>query len=275
LPGLFKEFERTDPIDSILTCGPEPMEYKVVEEAEKREIPSQVSLERIIKCSVGICGSCDLGGYRTCGEWHIAYGRDLLKTEFGKFTRDKTGSRVPVSKGDKEVLPISLISPNQLEPLTPRDDPLLEMEIAGVYFPNTTMNASGSGFATGWLYRLVKSGAGAVATKSIGPEPRKGYSSAESLCQNIAWQAADSIGQSSRAYHKTDRGIHRRIQKGFEKQCQQINKPENQQIYSPFSFSSSSLTYIGTPIRIAIAVASLGLASSSAILFPFFNIIFP
>jgi dihydroorotate dehydrogenase (NAD+) catalytic subunit len=37
------------------------------------------------------------------------------------------------------------------------------------------MNASGAGFSSPWLYRLAKAGAGAVVTKSIGPEPREGY----------------------------------------------------------------------------------------------------
>jgi dihydroorotate dehydrogenase (NAD+) catalytic subunit len=37
------------------------------------------------------------------------------------------------------------------------------------------MNGSGVGFSSGWLYRLAKAGAGAVVTKSTGPERREGY----------------------------------------------------------------------------------------------------
>ncbi len=164
LPELFEL-----KVDLVLICGPELMAYKVVKEAKKRNIPSQVCNERITKCAMGVCGACDLGGRRTCKEGHIASGEELLKTEFGKVTRDKTGSRVSLLHGSEN------ISFEPLKPLARRKDPLLEMKVDWLYYPNTVMNASGSGFASGWLYRLARAGAGAVVTKSIGPEPREGY----------------------------------------------------------------------------------------------------
>lgn len=52
----------------------------------------------------------------------------------------------------------------------------LRTEIAGVRLRNPTMLASGFLDETGGsLLRVFKSGAGAVVTKSIGPEPREGY----------------------------------------------------------------------------------------------------
>lgn len=52
----------------------------------------------------------------------------------------------------------------------------LRTEIAGVRLRNPTMLASGFLDETGGsLLRLFKAGAGAVVTKSIGPEPREGY----------------------------------------------------------------------------------------------------
>ena len=52
----------------------------------------------------------------------------------------------------------------------------LRTEIAGVRLRNPTMLASGFLDETGGsLLRLFKVGAGAVVTKSIGPEPREGY----------------------------------------------------------------------------------------------------
>ncbi len=52
----------------------------------------------------------------------------------------------------------------------------LRTEIAGVRLRNPTMLASGFLDETsGSLLRVFKSGAGAVVTKSIGPEPREGY----------------------------------------------------------------------------------------------------
>ncbi len=52
----------------------------------------------------------------------------------------------------------------------------LRTEIAGVRLRNPTMLASGFLDETGGsLLRVFKAGAGAVVTKSIGPEPREGY----------------------------------------------------------------------------------------------------
>jgi len=48
-------------IDLILTCGPEIMMKKVLEIAEIHNIPIQASLERKMKCGIGVCGSCCVG----------------------------------------------------------------------------------------------------------------------------------------------------------------------------------------------------------------------
>ena len=44
--------------DAIYTCGPELMMYKTVKLANEKGIFVQASLERMMKCGVGICGSC-------------------------------------------------------------------------------------------------------------------------------------------------------------------------------------------------------------------------
>ena len=44
--------------DAIYTCGHELMMYKVVKLANEKGIFVQASLERMMKCGVGICGSC-------------------------------------------------------------------------------------------------------------------------------------------------------------------------------------------------------------------------
>src|SRR3990172_11694677 len=52
----------------------------------------------------------------------------------------------------------------------------LETEFAGIKMWNPTMLASGFLDETGGsLLRVYREGAGAVVTKSIGPEPREGY----------------------------------------------------------------------------------------------------
>lgn len=48
-------------IDLILTCGPEAMMKRVLEIANEKNIDLQASLERKMKCGVGLCGSCCIG----------------------------------------------------------------------------------------------------------------------------------------------------------------------------------------------------------------------
>jgi dihydroorotate dehydrogenase electron transfer subunit len=48
-------------VDLILTCGPEVMMKKVLEIANLKDVEVQASLERKMKCGVGLCGSCCIG----------------------------------------------------------------------------------------------------------------------------------------------------------------------------------------------------------------------
>jgi len=48
-------------VDLILTCGPEVMMKRVLEIAEEKNIGLQASLERKMKCGIGLCGSCCIG----------------------------------------------------------------------------------------------------------------------------------------------------------------------------------------------------------------------
>ena len=80
--------------DLIITCGPEIMMKKVVDIANKYNIPVQVSLERYMKCGIGICGQCcvDDEGLCVCKDGPVFWG-DKLKyiSEFGKYKRDASG----------------------------------------------------------------------------------------------------------------------------------------------------------------------------------------
>jgi len=53
-------------IDCVYACGPEPMLEKVVEICRKNRIKYQISLEALIKCGFGICGSCSREGKLIC-----------------------------------------------------------------------------------------------------------------------------------------------------------------------------------------------------------------
>ena len=53
-------------IDCLYACGPEPMLKKVVDICKNYKVRYQVSLEAIIKCGFGVCGSCSRAGKLIC-----------------------------------------------------------------------------------------------------------------------------------------------------------------------------------------------------------------
>jgi dihydroorotate dehydrogenase electron transfer subunit len=84
--------------DMIYTCGPEPMLRKVFGLAEEHGIGLEASLERLMRCAVGICGSCVIGRYRVCRDGPIFTARQLreVRKEFGFSKRDFDGKRIPL-----------------------------------------------------------------------------------------------------------------------------------------------------------------------------------
>ena len=83
--------------DYIATCGPEIMQYKIVELAEKYQVDCQISLERYMKCSNGICGQCvvDPLGIRMCKDGPVINKELALKiSEFGKYHRGPAGEKI-------------------------------------------------------------------------------------------------------------------------------------------------------------------------------------
>jgi len=84
--------------DVIYACGPEGMLYKIYHVAERYQVPLQVSLERIMRCAVGLCGSCVIGLYRVCKDGPIFTSDQLreVEGEFGKYKHDFNGKRVPI-----------------------------------------------------------------------------------------------------------------------------------------------------------------------------------
>jgi len=78
--------------DAVYTCGPEIMMYKIVHSAHSRGIFVQASLERMMKCGVGICGSCCVGEDLVCKDGTVFDGQHLFSNkEFGYFHRNKAG----------------------------------------------------------------------------------------------------------------------------------------------------------------------------------------
>jgi dihydroorotate dehydrogenase subfamily 1 len=172
---LFEELLASgEAYDQVLTCGPELMMKRVCELTKRNNTHTQLSVERIIKCSCGACGACDLGGYRVCKDGPVFAAEALENTEFGRWKREKSGKRIPLvatlaTEKDRER--ISIPSPH----FEPEYEPLLQTEVCGIEFPNPFMNAAGFGVSGKLLYRYATAGAGAVVTKSIGLDERDGY----------------------------------------------------------------------------------------------------
>jgi len=96
--GYAAKLMEGDGYDQVYTCGPELMMAKVFQDAENLGLPVQASLERFIKCSVGLCGACAVGPYRVCVDGPVFDSRMLrgVRDEFGVSKMDLSGKSVRV-----------------------------------------------------------------------------------------------------------------------------------------------------------------------------------
>lgn len=94
---LAKLLER-ERFDMIYTCGPEVMVKKIFELTEQRKLPLEASLERLMRCGIGLCGSCVIGKYRVCRDGPVFTAAQLreVKDELGVSKLGFDGSRIPV-----------------------------------------------------------------------------------------------------------------------------------------------------------------------------------
>jgi len=97
----------TEPLEKLLTkekfdmmysCGPELMVRKIFDLAEKFRVPIEASLERLMRCGIGLCGSCVIGKYRVCRDGPVFNAEQLreMKDELGISKLGFDGSRIPV-----------------------------------------------------------------------------------------------------------------------------------------------------------------------------------
>ena len=97
----------TEPLEKLLdkekfhmvyTCGPERMVRKVFDIAEKRKIALEASLERLMRCGIGLCGSCVIGKYRVCRDGPVFTAAQLreVKEELGISKIGFDGARIPL-----------------------------------------------------------------------------------------------------------------------------------------------------------------------------------
>ncbi len=93
---LLKKVASENKIDRIMTCGPELMMQKVGEIGDSKNINTQISVERYMKCGFGVCGQCVLDplGIRSCVSGPVMNSKVLkMLDEFGKYHRDDLGRK--------------------------------------------------------------------------------------------------------------------------------------------------------------------------------------
>ncbi len=82
--------------DAVAACGPEIMLKFLYQIADKHNVPMFFSMERWMKCGIGICGHCaiDPTGWRVCKDGPVADKAILENSEFFKYKRDMAGTEV-------------------------------------------------------------------------------------------------------------------------------------------------------------------------------------
>lgn len=85
-------------ISLVQTCGPEKMMKRVAELCRDYSVASEVSIERYMKCGMGVCGQCVVGGTgeRMCVEGPVVKGDYALSSypDFGVFHRGAEGQKI-------------------------------------------------------------------------------------------------------------------------------------------------------------------------------------
>lgn len=83
----------------LFTCGPEAMMVALKKVIGPFHVKTQFSLERFMKCGIGICDSCSMSGRRVCMDGPVFSEMQLdgLK-EFGDLHRDRSGTLIPLKE---------------------------------------------------------------------------------------------------------------------------------------------------------------------------------
>jgi len=64
---------------AIYACGPEPMLRALATQAVALHLPCWVSMERIMKCGIGLCGSCHCGDRLVCADGPVFWAQEMLR----------------------------------------------------------------------------------------------------------------------------------------------------------------------------------------------------
>jgi dihydroorotate dehydrogenase electron transfer subunit len=96
IDAMKREIE-IESFDYIYTCGPERMMKKIFEISKTKSIPIQASIERYMKCGIGICGSCCIDNRLVCRDGTVFGSRELgAMNELGSTIRDKDGQKIRI-----------------------------------------------------------------------------------------------------------------------------------------------------------------------------------
>ena len=82
--------------DCVYTCGPEVMMSKILEQCNNAGVDCQISMERYMKCGMGVCGQCavDPLGLTVCRDGPVFDRKTANQiTEFNKYKRNAFGQR--------------------------------------------------------------------------------------------------------------------------------------------------------------------------------------
>jgi dihydroorotate dehydrogenase electron transfer subunit len=78
--------------DAIYACGPEQMLASVAKIAKQWNTWGQAALERIMKCGIGVCGSCAINSKLVCKDGPVFDFAEFDRlNEFGSVKRDNSG----------------------------------------------------------------------------------------------------------------------------------------------------------------------------------------
>ncbi len=84
----------------VYTCGPEMLLLEVLKICDAAGIKVEASLERLMKCAVGVCGACVLDplGLRVCRDGPV-FSSEVLKkiSDLGKWWRDFDGRKIKLA----------------------------------------------------------------------------------------------------------------------------------------------------------------------------------
>lgn len=96
LIDLLKEINKPD---IIYTCGPEIMMKKIFDICEENKIECQASLERMMFCGFGICGSCTCDDKLVCKDGPV-FDSDELRNmiDFGKYAKLRSGRKTTLKE---------------------------------------------------------------------------------------------------------------------------------------------------------------------------------